>query len=42
MAPMIEAGGLEKHGFIDRVRSLPIPRSAVLAARAVADTAIFA
>jgi ABC-2 type transport system permease protein len=29
-------------GFIDRLRSLPIPRSAVLAARAIADTAIFA
>jgi ABC transporter DrrB family efflux protein len=31
-----------EHGFIDRLRSLPIPRSAVLAARALADTAIFA
>jgi ABC-2 type transport system permease protein len=31
-----------EHGFIDRLRSLPIPRSAVLAARAIADTAIFA
>jgi ABC transporter DrrB family efflux protein len=29
-------------GFIDRLRSLPIPRSSVLAARALADTAIFA
>jgi ABC-2 type transport system permease protein len=29
-------------GFIDRLRSLPIPRAAVLAARALADTAIFA
>jgi ABC-2 type transport system permease protein len=29
-----------EHGFIDRLRSLPIPRSSVLAARAVADTAI--
>src|SRR3954469_18958966 len=31
-----------EQGFIDRLRSLPIPRSAVLAARAMADTAIFA
>jgi ABC-2 type transport system permease protein len=31
-----------EHGFIDRLRSLPIPRSSVLAARAVADTAILA
>jgi ABC transporter DrrB family efflux protein len=30
-----------EHGFVDRLRSLPIPRSAVLAARALADTAIF-
>lgn len=30
-----------EHGFIDRLRSLPIPRAAVLAARAMADTAIF-
>jgi ABC transporter DrrB family efflux protein len=29
-------------GFIDRLRSLPIPRSSVLAARAIADTAILA
>jgi ABC-2 type transport system permease protein len=29
-------------GFIDRLRSLPIPRASVLAARATADTAIFA
>jgi ABC-2 type transport system permease protein len=29
-------------GFIDRLRSLPIPRTSVLAARALADTAIFA
>ena len=29
-------------GFVDRLRSLPIPRSSVLAARAVADTAILA
>jgi len=27
-------------GFVDRLRSLPIPRSAVLAGRAVADTAV--
>ena len=31
-----------EQGFVDRLRSLPIPRSAVLAARAMADTAIFA
>jgi ABC-2 type transport system permease protein len=31
-----------QEGFVDRLRSLPIPRSAVLAARAMADTAIFA
>jgi ABC-2 type transport system permease protein len=31
-----------EQGFIDRLRSLPIPRAAVLAARAMADTAIFA
>jgi ABC transporter DrrB family efflux protein len=30
-----------EQGFIDRLRSLPIPRAAVLAARALADTAIF-
>src|SRR5438477_7719074 len=30
-----------EQGFIDRLRSLPIPRAAVLAARAMADTAIF-
>jgi ABC-2 type transport system permease protein len=30
-----------EQGFVDRLRSLPIPRAAVLAARAVADTAIF-
>jgi ABC transporter DrrB family efflux protein len=29
-----------EHGFIDRLRSLPIPRSSVLAGRALADTAI--
>lgn len=29
-----------EQGFTDRLRSLPIPRSAVLAARALADTAI--
>jgi ABC-2 type transport system permease protein len=29
-----------QHGFVDRLRSLPIPRSSVLAARALADTAI--
>src|ERR1051325_214386 len=29
-----------EQGFVDRLRSLPIPRSAVLAARAIADTAI--
>jgi ABC transporter DrrB family efflux protein len=31
-----------EHGFIDRLRSLPIPRGSVLAARAIADTAILA
>src|SRR6266487_7149339 len=29
-----------EQGFIDRLRSLPIPRGSVLAARALADTAI--
>jgi ABC-2 type transport system permease protein len=29
-----------EQGFVDRLRSLPIPRSAVLAARTIADTAI--
>jgi ABC-2 type transport system permease protein len=29
-----------EQGFVDRLRSLPIPRSAVLAGRALADTAI--
>src|ERR671926_515542 len=33
------AEALQK-GFIDRLRSLPIPRSAVLAGRALADTAV--
>ncbi len=31
-----------EQGFVDRLRSLPIPRGSVLAARALADTAIFA
>jgi len=31
-----------EHGFVDRLRSLPIPRSSVLVARAAADTAILA
>jgi ABC-2 type transport system permease protein len=31
-----------QQGFVDRLRSLPIPRSSVLAARAIADTAILA
>jgi ABC transporter DrrB family efflux protein len=31
----------KEHGFIDRLRSLPIPRSSVLGARVLADTAIF-
>jgi ABC-2 type transport system permease protein len=30
-----------EQGFIDRLRSLPIPRGSVLAARALADSAIF-
>jgi ABC transporter DrrB family efflux protein len=29
-----------EHGFVDRLRSLPIPRGSVLSARALADTAI--
>jgi ABC-2 type transport system permease protein len=29
-----------EHGFVDRLRSLPIPRSSVLAGRALADTAM--
>src|SRR3954449_1202506 len=29
-----------EHGFVDRLRSLPIPRTSVLAGRALADTAI--
>src|ERR671911_493567 len=29
-----------EQGFVDRLRSLPIPRSAVLAGRAMADTAL--
>lgn len=31
-----------EHGFVDRLRSLPIPRSSVLCARVLADTTIFA
>ena len=31
-----------EQGFIDRLRSLPIPRASVLAARAMADTALVA
>jgi ABC transporter DrrB family efflux protein len=31
-----------EHGFFDRLRSLPIPRSSVLAGRALADTALLA
>ena len=31
-----------EQGFVDRLRSLPIPRSSVLAARAIADTGILA
>jgi ABC-2 type transport system permease protein len=31
-----------EQGFVDRLRSLPIPRSSVLTARALADTVIFA
>jgi ABC-2 type transport system permease protein len=38
-AAVAMADDLEQ-GFIDRLRSLPIPRSSVLAARAIADTAI--
>ena len=38
-AAVATADDLE-HGFVDRLRSLPIPRSSVLAARVLADTAI--
>ncbi len=38
-AAVAMAEDLER-GFVDRLRSLPIPRSSVLAARALADTAI--
>src|SRR5689334_23170427 len=31
-----------EHGFVDRLLSLPIPRGSVLAARALADTAVLA
>jgi ABC-2 type transport system permease protein len=40
-ASVATAEDLEQ-GFVDRLRSLPIPRSSVLAARAIADTAILA
>jgi ABC transporter DrrB family efflux protein len=40
-AAVATADDLEQ-GFVDRLRSLPIPRSSVLAARAIADTAILA
>jgi ABC-2 type transport system permease protein len=40
-AAVATAEDLEQ-GFVDRLRSLPIPRSSVLAARAIADTAILA
>ena len=40
-ASVATADDLEQ-GFVDRLRSLPIPRSSVLAARAIADTAILA
>src|SRR5262249_26253498 len=30
----------QEHGFIDRLRSLPIPRAAVLVGRSLADTAL--
>jgi ABC-2 type transport system permease protein len=40
-AAVATADDLE-HGFVDRLRSLPIPRSSVLVARAIADTAILA
>jgi ABC transporter DrrB family efflux protein len=40
-AAVATAEDLEQ-GFIDRLRSLPIPRSSVLAGRALADTAILA
>jgi ABC transporter DrrB family efflux protein len=40
-AAVATAEDLEQ-GFVDRLRSLPIPRASVLAARAIADTAILA
>ena len=40
-AAVATAEDLEQ-GFVDRLRSLPIPRGSVLAARAIADTAILA
>jgi ABC-2 type transport system permease protein len=40
-AAVATAEDLEQ-GFVDRLRSLPIPRGSVLAARALADTAILA
>ena len=40
-AAVATAEDLEQ-GFVDRLRSLPIPRSSVLAARVIADTAILA
>jgi ABC-2 type transport system permease protein len=40
-AAVATAEDLEQ-GFVDRLRSLPIPRSSVLIARAIADTAILA
>jgi ABC-2 type transport system permease protein len=40
-AAVATAEDLEQ-GFVDRLRSLPIPRSSVLAARTIADTAILA
>src|SRR5215831_4469714 len=40
-AAVAMADDLEQ-GFVDRLRSLPIPRSSVLAARALADTGILA
>jgi ABC-2 type transport system permease protein len=38
----VATGVLFEQGFVDRLRSVPIPRSSVLAARVLADTATLA
>jgi ABC-2 type transport system permease protein len=40
MAAAVGVAEDHEHGFIDRLRSLPIPRAAVLAGRCLADTAM--